>query len=103
MDKAALRRRVKCPDEVRYFIRILLCTLQHTIVAVPANGRGPGRKVKDDWEERVRGKVQTAERLLALGPPWASPHAASAVVTLAHNLVCKHCANQHQEFSQTAN
>lgn len=54
-------------------------------------------------EERVRGKVQTAGRLLALGPQWPPLHAASAVATLARNLVRKHYGNQQPEFSQTAN
>lgn len=38
MERAPVCWRLKCPDEVRYFIRIQLCTLQHTIVAVIANG-----------------------------------------------------------------
>lgn len=65
--------------------------------------RVQGEKSKMPGEERRRGKVQTTVRLLALGPQWPPLHAASAVVTLAHNLVRKHYANRQQEFSQTAN
>lgn len=38
MERAPVCWRLECPDEDRYFIRILLCTLQRTMVAAIANG-----------------------------------------------------------------
>lgn len=99
---------LKCADEVRHFIRMLFWTLQHTIVAVIADGLGPGRKIKESnrGRKRVKGKVQTTVSWPALGPQRPPLHVASAVAATAPAPTLpahKHYANQWQEFSQTRN
>lgn len=49
MEKAAASGRARSPGPVRCFIRILLCTLQHTIAAVSAHGQSPGGRIRDCW------------------------------------------------------
>lgn len=85
MERAPGCWRLKCPDEVRYFIRILLCTLQHTIVAVTANGQGPGRKIKDDWGGKSERESPNHSKIAGLG---------AAVAPAACSLSCSDSGSQ---------
>lgn len=77
------RWRLKCTDEVRHFIGILLWSLQHTIAAVTSDGLGPGRKIK---ENDIDGKSERGSpNQSKLTDPWATT--ASATGSL--------CCNSH--------